>query len=66
MMETRTVRSTASASVGYDADTRQMEVTFTSWRSYPHQDVPPDVVENLINNGSPGRYYTTAIKGLYG
>ncbi len=66
MMETRPLRSSAIASAGYDEETRQLEIEFTSGRSYTFDNVPKDVFDGLVNADSPGRFFASNIKGVYG
>ena len=59
------LRSTAIAMVEYDDETQTMEVEFTNGRSYTHVGVPQEVYDGLVNAGSPGAYYNSAVKGRY-
>jgi KTSC domain len=65
MLTHRFENSTAIASVRYNPETHQMDVTFTSGRTYTHDNVPVSVYEELVAAGSPGRHYVQNIKGTY-
>lgn len=60
------LRSSAIASFDYDEDTRRLDVAFTNGRTYSHEDVPPEVVEEFAASSSPGRFYNQSVKGVYG
>lgn len=57
--------SSALSSARYNPDTRQLDVTFVSGRTYSHEGVPVEVYEGLVGADSPGRYYAQAVKGTY-
>lgn len=67
------VESSNIASVGYDSDTRTLEVEFRGGKTkpsriYQYYDVPFYVYNDLLNGGftSTGRYFNEAIvKGGY-
>lgn len=59
------LRSTAIAAAGYDPDTRELELEFTSGETYTYEDVPPEVYQELIASRSPGRFYHQSIKDAY-
>ncbi len=50
----------------YDPETKQLQVRFKSGRTYDYPEVPQDVADGLESAGSPGAYFNTAIKGVYG
>jgi KTSC domain len=60
------LNSSAISSAAYDDETQVLTVTFTSGRSYDHPGVPFDIYEGLAESPSPGRYWNTEIKGIYG
>lgn len=59
------VRSTAISSVGYDATTRMMKITFKQGRTYDFCRVPPEVHRGLMSAPSVGAYYDRVIKDRY-
>lgn len=58
-------RSTAISRVSYNPDTKQLDVQFTSGRTYTHEGVPMDAYEEFVAAGSAGTYYAQNIKGTY-
>lgn len=65
-VRTAALSSTALASASYDDESQELEITFTSGRSYTFQSVPADIYEGLVASPSPGSYYNQNIKGIYG
>lgn len=59
------VSSTVLAAVGYDEDTRTLEIRFHSGALYRYRDVPPDVVLELLRSESLGHSFTTTIRDAY-
>jgi hypothetical protein len=59
------LQSSAIASIDYDDKTRSLNVTFTSGRTYTHDNVPPDIVDRFTKTLSPGRFYLNEVKGIY-
>lgn len=53
------------AGYDYDAQTRVLQIQFTSGRTYSYNDVPQDVVDGLEQASSPGQYFNAHIKGTY-
>ena len=64
-MLTHRPQSTAIARVSYEPETRQMDVQFTSGRTYTHEGVPPEVYEEFVAAGSAGQFYQQNIRGTY-
>ena len=62
---TVSLRSTALASCSYDEDRATLDISFVNGRNYTYTAVPREVFEGLISAASPGRYFFTAIKGVY-
>jgi hypothetical protein len=50
------VESSMIHAVGYDLETRTLEVVFNSGRVYCYEGVPPEVYEGLMAAESKGRY----------
>lgn len=54
------------SSVGYDPDTRQMEVEFRrGTKLYTYENVPPEIYQGLMNAISPGKYFYANIRDKY-
>lgn len=51
--------------VGYDPDTRTLEVLFNSGEAYQYYDVPPEEYEGLMAAESKGRYMRSHIIDMY-
>ena len=60
------LQSTALSSCSYDEDTETLEITFSGGRTFSYEGVPKSVYDGLVSSDSPGRYFNTAIKGVYG
>lgn len=63
---TTVLTSTSLRSASYDDDTRILDITFASGRTYTYENVPEKVFEELCNAPSAGRYFNDSIKGVYG
>jgi hypothetical protein len=59
------VSSESLAEIGYDADTRTLEVLFRRGTLYQYFDVPDFVYEELMKAPSLGRYFNANIKGRF-
>lgn len=66
-MERQPVRSTDIASVGYDADARQLAVEFkrSPGKVYLYEDVPESVHAEFMRAHSLGKFFHANIKGKY-
>ena len=60
------LNSTALSGARYDGETQELTVGFTSGGTYSFSNVPPEIYEGLVSAGSPGKYYHSYIKGIYG
>jgi KTSC domain len=58
-------QSAALSFAEYDTDSEQLEITFTSGKSYTFERVPQNIFEALRDAGSPGSYFHQNIKGRY-
>jgi lysyl-tRNA synthetase, class II len=65
MQYSTALNSSALSSATYDDESRELELTFSSGRTYTYHDVPKDVYDGLVSSSSPGRYYNEAIKDIY-
>jgi hypothetical protein len=59
------VRSSVIASVGYDAETAELEVEFRSGDVYRYFAVPPSVFRALLDADSPGAYFNKNVSDHY-
>lgn len=61
------VESTDIASVGYDAPSKQLEVTFkrSPGKVYVYDNVPSQVHRDFLAAHSPGKFFHSTIKGNY-
>jgi hypothetical protein len=57
--------STAIRDLAYDADTREMRVTFVTGRRYRYADVPPEVFAAFRNAPSRGAFFNHAVRDRY-
>lgn len=64
-MDRQAVRSGNLASVGYDAQTRTLEISFQSGQVYVYYDVPESEYRGLLNAGSVGSYFHMRIRNWY-
>jgi hypothetical protein len=60
-----TVESSMIHAVGYDAETRTLEVIFNSGGIYFYDEVPPEVYEKLMAAQSKGQFMRSAILEVY-
>jgi len=59
------VRSTSLRSVGYNPETRELDLEFKEGRLYRYGGVPPEVHEELLHAPSLGRYFLANVRGRY-
>lgn len=64
-MDTVRVESNTLAEVAYDAGRKLLEITFRTRHTYQYFEVPPPVVEQLLEAPSKGQYFNLAIRGKY-
>lgn len=64
-MELVRVESSMIYAVGYDEETRTLEIVFNSGGIYHYADVPPEEYEGLLNADSKGRYFLAHIRDVY-
>lgn len=51
--------------IGYNEETQQLYVTFTSGASYVYEGVPPSVFADFRGASSKGSFFAQNIKGAY-
>jgi hypothetical protein len=59
------VESTAIRAVDYEADRRELKVTFVSGELYVYGDVPGEVHRAFVEADSKGRFFQAQIRGRY-
>ncbi len=59
------VQSSNLKSVGYDSDTKILEIEFHDGGIYQYFDVPEDIHQGLISALSKGKYHHEFIKKVY-
>jgi hypothetical protein len=59
------VTSSNILSVGYDPQSREMHVTFSSGATYAYEGVEQGLYERLISADSPGQFLNRHIKNVY-
>ena len=59
------VESSNLASIGYDEETKTLEIQFHSGGVYQYDDVEKEVYEALMSAESHGRYFMSMIRGAY-
>lgn len=64
-MERTPVTSSNVAAVGYDPDTRTLEVEFKSGAAYSYSGVPAEIHRSLVESPSVGAYFSANIKDHY-
>ncbi len=60
-----TVESSSVHAIGYDQDTRTLEIIFYPGRIYQYADVPPEVYEAFLNAESKGHYFSSHIRDRF-
>jgi len=64
-MDRQPVPSSNIRSIGYEPDTRTLEVEFRSGSVYQYSDVPLAVYEGLMQAASKGSYFHNHVKDRY-
>ncbi|WP_410666039.1 KTSC domain-containing protein [Amycolatopsis sp. lyj-84] len=64
-MNRQPVTSTNIASIGYDPQTRTLEIEFRNCRVYQYSDVPEATATALLNAASHGQYFNLYVKDRY-
>jgi lysyl-tRNA synthetase class 2 len=57
--------STVIRSIDYRADSRELDVLFTTGRRYRFHGVPPDAAEDFRAARIKGRHFNARIRGRY-
>ena len=64
-MERNYVASSNIGSIGYDEPSQTLEVEFLNNSVYQYYNVPQGLYEQLMQEGSKGRFLNTYIKNAY-
>ena len=64
-MRRQPVTSSNVAEVGYDENSRILEVLFMSGGTYQYFDVPPQIYGELMQSSSIGGYLNANVKGNF-
>lgn len=64
-MERRGVVSTNIRSIGYDEESRILEVEYLTGAVYEYHDVPPELYSGLMAAASHGGYLSRHVKNRY-
>ena len=64
-MKREAVDSSMISSVGYSAETKELEVDFQSGKAYVYKDVPKEEYEGLMAASSKGQYMLGHIIDMY-
>ncbi len=64
-MQRQPVSSSGLRDVGYEEDSRTLEIGFQNGRVYQYQDVPPIVHDELLTAASLGSYFQSRIRNQY-
>jgi hypothetical protein len=64
-MQREYVASTNIASIGYDEASETLEVEFLNSSVYQYYNIPPNLYEELLRDGSKGSFLNTYIKNNY-
>lgn len=64
-MKRHSVSSSNILSVGYDSDTRTLEIEFKGGGIYQYYGVPQNVYSSFLNAPSLGKYFHDFIKEVY-
>lgn len=64
-MKRHLIDSSNLKSVGYDPETKILEIEFKSGRVYQYSGVPEEEYDNLLNAESAGSYFAKTIRPTY-
>ncbi len=57
--------SSTITSVEYDDEARELDITFTSGKTYRYYNVPLEIYAELLDAGSKGKFFNDNIKGAF-
>ena len=64
-MKRISVESSNLASIGYDEESKTLEIQFHSGGIYQYDDVEKEIYDELMSADSKGRYFMSMIRGAY-
>ena len=64
-MQRYSVASSNIAAIGYDPATETLEIAFLSGAIYQYYNVPENMYDQLMREGSKGRFLNAYIKNAY-
>ncbi|RZS41317.1 KTSC domain-containing protein [Herbihabitans rhizosphaerae] len=64
-MKRKPVKSSVLRSIGYDKDSKVLEIEFSSTDVYHYFVVPRSVFAELMDSSSPGRFFNERIRDRY-
>lgn len=64
-MERYSVASSNIASIGYDEGSETLEIEFLNGTVYQYYNVPKNIYDQLMQEGSKGKFLNTYIKNAY-
>ncbi len=62
---TTPVESSNIAAIGYDADSKTLQVDFKTGKRYQYQNVPPETFAEFKAADSVGKYFAAQIKNEF-
>jgi hypothetical protein len=57
--------SSTIKSVEYDDEARELDITFTSGKTYRYFNVPLEICAEFLDAGSKGKFFNDNIKGVF-
>jgi len=64
-MKRTKVKSSNIASIGYEIESKILEIEFNKGTLYEYYNVPEEEYKNIMNANSYGKYYIAKIKDNY-
>ena len=61
----RLLVSSTIKSVEYDDEARELDITFTSGKTYRYFNVPLEIYAEFLDAGSKGKFFNDHIKGVF-
>ena len=61
----RFIVSSTITSAEYDDEARELDITFTSGKTYRYFNVPLEIYAELLDAGSKGKFFNDNIKGAF-
>jgi len=59
------VQSSVMTFVKYDDDASELDITFTSGKTYRYREVPPEIYDGLLEAESKGEFFNDNIKDVF-